>query len=169
LKEPVWRTVEDRFWRMLSIRWQSRPLDSGSHLTGGRWNRVGVRALYLAADHPTAIGEFFQQLPRPGTLAGYDVFSKKIADLTRTDVRETFGIDEGALSSDWKSSVMIARKDPPGWPGSDALIEAGADGALVPSMQHRGGTNLVLWRWSADGSDGARVRVVDPHGDLPPA
>ena len=27
-----------RFWRMLGVRWQRRPYDSGSHLTGGRWN-----------------------------------------------------------------------------------------------------------------------------------
>ena len=31
-----------RFWRMLGVRWQRRPYDSGSHLTGGRWNPVGT-------------------------------------------------------------------------------------------------------------------------------
>ncbi len=44
-----------RFWRMLGVRWQRRAFESGSHLTGGRWNPPGMPALYVSADYNTAI------------------------------------------------------------------------------------------------------------------
>ena len=46
------------------------------------------------------------------------------------------------------------------------MIGIGADGALVPSVQHPGGVNFVLWKWSATTDDGANIQLIDPHGDL---
>ena len=63
--------LQGRYWRMLGVRWQRRPLESGSHRTGGRWNPMGMPALYLSADYVTAIVEMHQELVRPGTLAAY--------------------------------------------------------------------------------------------------
>lgn len=50
--------------------------------------------------------------------------------------------------------------EPPSWRIADALIAKGCDGALIPSTRDEGGTNLVLWRWSAEGGGGARVTLV---------
>ncbi len=159
--------VDSRFWRMLGVRWQHDPLSGGgAAITGGRWNRRGQPALYLSTDHGTAVAEFHQDLIRPGTLTPYDVVSEAIVDLTDIAVRSAVAIADTDLSADWKTIVAVDRGTPPGWRHADALIGAGADGALFPSRQVAGATNLVLWRWSIDGSDGARVTAIDPHGDL---
>ena len=46
----------------------------------------------------------------------------------------------------------------------------GAQGALVPSIQNRGGANLVLWRWhdaQGDGEGGgAALTLLDPEAAL---
>ena len=55
---------DGRYWRMLGVRWHMRPFDSGSHPTGGRWNPPGTPALYLSADHGTAIAEMRDDDPR---------------------------------------------------------------------------------------------------------
>ena len=53
------------------------------------------------------------------------------------------------------------------------MIAAGAQGALVPSVQNRGGTCLVLWRWhdAAAGSEGSAkeggaLTLLDPDDSL---
>jgi RES domain-containing protein len=149
-----------RYWRMLGVRWQGRPFDSGSHLTGGRWNPPGTRALYLSADYNTAIREMHQDLVRPGTLVAYDLAASAIADLRDAD--------PAVLACEWRRIFAIERGVPPSWPLAEAAIGAGAQGALVPSVQHRGGTNLVLWRWHdarADG-EGAALTLLDPEAVL---
>lgn len=156
--------LEGRFWRMLSVRWQREPLGSGSHLTGGRWNPKGQRALYLSSDHSTAILEFHRAFVRPGTLATYDVRAGKVADLTDPLGLRRAGIGDDVLLCDWQTTFAIERRRPPSWDLADRLIAAGAQGALVPSAQHRGGVNLVLWRWAEKG--GAEIAPIDPDGDL---
>lgn len=156
--------LKRRAWRTLSVRWQREPLASGSHQTGGRWNAVGTRALYLSCDHSTAIMEYYRSLVRPGTLAAYEVEAAAIADLTDKEALRRAGIDSSVLDCDWQTIHAIDGKTPPSWALAEALIRQGAEGALVPSVQHVGGTNLVLWRWGESG--GARVRLIDPEGDL---
>lgn len=163
----IFAAVDARFWRLLSIRWQEQPLSGeGASRTGGRWNRRGSPALYLAADHATAIAEFHQQLVRPGTLAGYDVQSSAVADLTDEAALDDLGVDRKALLCGWRTIFAVNGGTPPTWPLADRMIDAGAHGALVPSAQNPGGANLVLWRWSDRKGEGARVRLADPEGDL---
>lgn len=152
---------------MLSPRWQHDPLSgAGAARNGGRWNRIGLPALYLSLDHPTAIAEYHQTVVRPGTLAAYDVKSGSIADFRDTEVLNLLRVRPAALIDEWATIVDVREGEPATWPLADRLIEAGAHGAVVPSAQNPGGTNLVLWRWSEDGRESARVRVVDPEGDL---
>lgn len=160
--------IDTLFWRMLSVRWQLDPLGSGSHRTGGRWNPPGVQALYLAREHATAIAEYHQDLIRPGTLAAYRVRSARIVDLTDPVLLVEEGIDPAALSAPWRTIFRIDGGVPPGWPIAERLIAADADGALVPSIQQRGGVNLVLWRWhdAVQHGEGAAVICQDPMGDL---
>lgn len=111
----IYANVDGRFWRMLSVRWQREPLSgAGAATIGGRWNRPGQPALYLSADHSTAIAEFHQQLIRPGTLTAYDVQSAAIVDLTDAAIRESHGIGETDLLADWRKIVAIDRAVPPG-------------------------------------------------------
>ena len=163
---PPLTPLGGRFWRMLGIRWQHRPFDSGSHLTGGRWNPLGTPALYLSADYNTAIQEMHQDLVRPGTLVAFDVQADAVADLTDADPAITMAL--------WRQIHMIDKADPPSWALARALIAAGAQGALVPSAQHRGGRNLVLWRWhdapvapsGGRAGEGARLTLLDPEAVL---
>ncbi len=157
--------LQGRYWRMLGVRWQRRPLESGSHRTGGRWNPMGMPALYLSADYVTAIVEMHQELVRPGTLAAYDVIANAIADLRGTDPAITECL--------WRQIFMVEKGIPPSWKLAEELTLAGAEGALVPSVQNKGGTNLVLWKWHDAGAgaetasgEGAALSLLDPEGAL---
>ena len=159
MPEPL-RSLKGRYWRMLGVRWHGRPFESGSHLTGQRWNPRGTPALYLSADYNTAIEEMHQDLVRPGTLVAFDVAAAKIADLS--------GADPALTRCDWRRIVAIEKDTPPSWTLAQELIAAGAEGALVPSVQHKGGTNLVLWRWhdAAEPGEGAALSLLDPERAL---
>jgi RES domain-containing protein len=151
-------------WRMIDPRRQTAPFSGeGARLYGGRWNMKGWPALYLALDHATAIAEYHRGLMRPGTLVPYRLDAQRIADCTADTPR----IAE-ALACRWEK---IAREDgvvPPSWALAQELIAAGAEGALVPSVQNPGGTNLVLWRWhdARTGGEGAALELLDPEAAL---
>jgi RES domain-containing protein len=162
------RAIEARFWRMIRVPWQRDPLSGeGARLYGGRWNAKGVAALYLGASHDVAIAEYHRGLPKPGTLVPYDVRSPAIADLTDGAGRPRDTDVAAAVRCDW-TARMRAGETPPSWALAERLMRAGASGALVPSVQHRGGTCLVLWRWhdAITPGEGAAVTVLDPMGDL---
>ena len=147
-----------RYWRMVGIKWQHRPLESGSYQVGGRWNAIGTPALYLSADYTTAIVEMHQELVRPGTLIGVDVQAAAIADLREVDTDVT--------GCDWRQLHWVEHRTPPSWSLAADLIASGAEGALVPSLQKHGATNLVLWCWHQGGGrgEGAALAIIDPDG-----
>lgn len=165
LAEPPPARRDGRWWRMLSPRWARAPLSGdGAAGRGGRWNAAGQAALYLSADHATAIAEYLQDLVRPGTLTPYDIDVDRLLDLTDAGVRTTLGLDGGFLRQPWKRQRDIDRVRPPGWDFAIAAAAAGWRGLIVPSATGRA-ANLVLWRWH-DGPGGT-VAALDPAGDLP--
>jgi RES domain-containing protein len=119
-------------------------------------------ALYLSADHGTAIAEYMQALIHPGTLAPYDVDTDAILDLTDASVRASVGIDDAVLTLPWRRIRDVERLVPASWTLAKDAHAAGFDGCLVPSTQAKG-VNLVLWRWDRAG---AKVILVDPIGEL---
>lgn len=159
---------------MLTIRYQRDPFSGeGARLLGGRWNPKGSPALYLATDPATAVAEFYQGLPKPGTLAPYRIDAAMIADLTDGHDGPVDAMVEHACTASWKA--MAARptqkgaKVPPSWALARDLVAAGVGGALVPSVQSQGGVCLVLWRWHRAGEvgqDGAALSLLDPEGSL---
>ena len=156
-------------WRMLSIRYQRSPLSGeGAALHGGRWNRTGQPALYLARDPATAVAEFYQGLPKPGTLAPYTLTSSAIADFTDGHGGPRDAAVAAAIEAEWKQIALIDGDTPPGWSLAEAAIEAGAEGALAPSVQNAGGVTLVLWRWHDAGQpgEGAALELIDPMAAL---
>lgn len=168
----IWRleaarhtTVRGRFWRMLAPRWAWDPLSGvGAARAGGRWNVPGQAALYLSDSHATAIAEYQQNLPRPGTLTAYDVVAPAISDLADPSVRLAIGVDDQFLRLPWKHLRDVERQRPPCWDFVAAATTAGWQGLRVPSVQ-ASGTNLVLWRWNE--TDAPVIRHIDPLGDLP--
>ncbi|MEG3166306.1 RES domain-containing protein [Sphingomonas sp. PB2P19] len=160
------RPLAAPLWRMIYPRHQLAPFSGdGARLYGGRWNMRGTAALYLALDYATAVAEYYQGLPKPGMLAPYRVEATRIADLTRPDERVT-----QALACDWKAIALIAGQVPPSSALTQELIAAGAQGAIVPSVQNRGGQSLVLWRWhdAPEAGDGAALTLLDPEAVLRP-
>jgi RES domain-containing protein len=158
-------------WRMIGIRHQFSPTSGeGARLYGGRWNRKGCSALYLAADAVTAVAEYYQGLPKPGTLVPYHLDARAIADLTNRTAGPCDTRVAEALAANWKAMALLDDKTPPSWALAEDLIAAGAEGALVPSVQNPGGRNLVLWQWQEQDreGEGAALTVLDPDDALRP-
>ncbi|MBH0114406.1 RES family NAD+ phosphorylase [Novosphingobium sp. YJ-S2-02] len=167
-----------QLWRMLTIRFQRDPLSGeGARRFGGRWNANGTPALYLACDPATAVAEFYQGLAKPGTLAPYRLEAQRIADLTDGAGGPCDALVEHACQASWKAIAARGRaaegerpmREPPSWTLARSLHEAGAQGALVPSVQNRKGTCLVLWHWRTGedtGDNAALLSLIDPEGAL---
>ena len=160
-------TVRARFWRVLAPRWAHEPLSgAGAARYGGRWNPLGVPALYMSAELPTAVAEYEQDLGiRPGTFCAYDVDVADILDLRRDEVLAACGIDRDVSFAPWKTMLLVNGERPPAWDIAARLIADGIAGILVPSTRLAGGTNLVLWRWN--GAPDRRVAALDPQHDMP--
>lgn len=156
-------------WRMIGIRHQYSPTSGeGARIYGGRWNRKGCAALYLATDAVTAVAEFYQGLPKPGTLVPYHIGALKIADLTNGTAGPCDQRVADAVAENWKATAFLDGKTPSGWTLADDLIASGVEGALVPSVQNPGGRNLVLWQWHERDHEGqgATLTVLDPDDAL---
>ncbi len=122
------------------------------------------------------MAEFYQGLPKPGTLAPYKLDASAIADLTDGKAGPVDRRIASALAEQWKSVAARTSAEPIAWTVARDLINAGAQGALVPSAQNPGGVNLVLWRWfdpanaadTAAGGEGAALTLLDPDQVLQP-
>lgn len=165
---PV-RPLAAPLWRMIHPARQREPFSGeGARLYGGRWNMKGRSALYLATDHVTAIAEYYQGVPKPGTLVPYRIDTSRIVDLTNREGGPADDPVADALSADWKTIAGIDSHVPPSWTLVQGLIAASADGALVPSIQNRAGRNLVLWHWhdASEAGEGAALTLLDPDSAL---
>jgi RES domain-containing protein len=77
--------VETVAYRVHQPRWAFDPISgAGAAAEGGRANRKGLHALYLALDPQTALAEYQQRssLLRPGTLVSYRISVQKIVDFS---------------------------------------------------------------------------------------
>ncbi len=160
-----------RCWRGHDPQWSFSPTSGeGARKVGGRFNRPGTPAIYLATALDTAIGEcaqgFGNRIP-PLTLCEYDVDCEPVADLTSDAARKAEGVALADLACPWKS-LMLKNKPVASWLVADRLAAKGCAGMLVPSFfvgaQPRH-VNLVLWNWGDELP--AMVRVYDPEAKLP--
>lgn len=63
-------------WRVVNRRWATEAFSGeGARLNGGRWNRSGTRAVYLASSVSLATLEILVHLQNSQTLDGYVFFS----------------------------------------------------------------------------------------------
>lgn len=159
--------VRGRFWRVHAPRWAFSPLSGeGARLGGGRFNPLGMPALYLSADLVTAIDEYGQEIGlRPGTFCAYGVNVEGVADLAAPATRKAWSVSLRDMACPWQRIWTIDHREPPSWSIARRLSAAGASGIKVPSFRRRGGINLVLWRWND--APNRRVQVIDELSDLP--
>lgn len=158
-------------YRAHDPKWAWSPVSGdGAAAKGGRFNPIGLPALYLALTIEgmlVEMGHGFGHRIDPLTICSYDVDVDDIVDLRDEPERSTQGIELVHLSCPWAYDVAEGRT-PASWDVTRRLIEKGAAGILVPSFANNAQprmSNLVLWRWGD--SLPHRVRVHDPAGRLP--
>lgn len=161
------KPVKGTYYRLHSPKWAHEPASgAGAAKHGGRLNRPGVQALYLAADVQTAVAEFQQQssLLAPGTLVSYSVSLSNVVDFSQ-------GYEPAAWDPIWQDFFCEWRKlalnqiEPPSWVISDLVQGTAFQGVLFPSSAHHGGINLVVYPARLTASD--KLAPIDPRGDLP--
>lgn len=121
-------------YRMHTPKWATAPMSgAGAATHGGRANRPGVQALYLALEADTAVREYQQVSPLmpPGTLVSYTVSAKAVVDFRR-------GYDLAAWSPlweefycDWRELWFNQRVEPPSWVPGRRSTGRGGEGHLV--------------------------------------
>lgn len=142
----------------------------GAAAKGGRFNPVGVPALYLALTVEglfLELGYGFGHRFDPLTVCAYDVDMDDLVDLRLPEDRAAAGVDLAAMACAWAYDRASGRK-PPSWTLAQTLIARRAAGMLTASFANGARpamANLVLWRWGT--SPPHRVTVLDPAGRLP--
>lgn len=155
-------------YRMHAPRYANEPTSgAGAGRHGGRANRPGVPALYLALDFGTAIKEYQQlsTLMPPGTLVNYEVTVDQVVDFRsgyKSSQWEPLWED---FHCDWRDLWFNQHIEPPSWIIGDQVIAAGGKGILFQSSVNAGGTNLVLYTDTLASTDS--VVAFDPAGVLP--
>jgi RES domain-containing protein len=155
--------------RFLTPHWAHAPLSgAGAAANGGRFNRPGAHALYLATDVATAQAEYAQGAlwADPGTHCVYAVRAKGVVDFSEGFVPGRWDAIWAEADCDWKWIARVEQRDPPSWLIGDMLLAAGAPGLLYPSTKRKGGICLVLLLDMLARSGGS-AHVHDPKRRLP--
>jgi RES domain-containing protein len=156
------------FYRYLTPKWAFLPLSgTGAAVDGGRFNRIGVEALYLSLAPQTALEEYRQgsSLIPPATLASYLATLSNVVDLSDGYDPALWPDEWAGWDCPWRKIARIDKSMPPSWALADTAISAGYKGIIFPSLRHPGGTNLVLYPINFDATDG--LSVHDPDDQLP--
>jgi RES domain-containing protein len=155
-------------YRMHLPKWAVTPLSGGGAAQhGGRANRPGVAALYLALDTDTAIKEYQQisSLLPPGTLVSYRVTASAIVDFRQGYDDQHWSPLWEEFFCDWRELWFNRYVEPPSWVLADEVIAAGGKGILFPSRLSASGVNLVLFTDFLTSVD--EIEVHDPTRALP--
>lgn len=155
------------FYRAHTPEWASQPLSgAGAAKQGGRLNRPGVHALYLANSSEVAIAEYQQLSPimPPCTVATYHVVLGAVVDFRGGFVPNEWSPLWQELYCNWRRMAMLEDVEPPSWVLADEVLAAGHSGVLFPSL-HGGGINLVVYPDALRAND--RLAVHDPDRRLP--
>lgn len=151
-------------YRAFMPRWAAEPLSgAGAALSGGRFNRHGVPALYLSLELATAVAEYQQAAPflPPFTMVTYRAKLPPLVDVRLLDGQWD------PLWNDWDEdwrTLLVNGIEPPSWVLGDLVRRAGLPGILFPSAAVAGGLNLVLFLGSL-AVDG--VLSIQDDGRLP--
>jgi RES domain-containing protein len=126
----------------------------GSRKVGGRWNPVGVAAVYGSFTPQTALEEMlahanYYRLPihasMPRTFIAIEFTLKAVLDLTDGRNRQALAVSEKRLMTcDWRAE-MRAGKTPLTQQVGLAAANAGLEGLLVRSAADSTGVNLIVF------------------------
>lgn len=155
-------------YRIHTPKWASAPLSgAGAAEHGGRLNRPGIAALYLALDMQTAIDEYKQvsTLLPPGTFVEYRVNAAPVVDFTGEFSARQWDPLWEEFYCDWRELWFNQHIEPPSWVLGDLALDAGAKGVLFKSRIASEGTNLVLYTDVFTETD--TIDIHDPQHALP--
>lgn len=168
-------TVQISSWNGLTYRahdprWSFDPCSGeGAKLKGGRFNRTGTPALYLAPSPLGALREAQAGFPyrfQPMALCAYEVAADHTFDGGSPAALAAAGIPPEDLACPWRLDLAQGRA-PASWRMAERLVAAGATAMLYPSQASAAAAadrNLVVWRWND--ATGARVRLIDEEHRL---
>lgn len=158
-------------YRAHNPRWSFAPTSGdGAARYGGRFNPVGVPALYTSRRMETAWLEAQQGFPfkaQPLTICAYEVDCTDVADLGDEDGRRDHGVALSDLACAWED-LTGRGVEPPSWRVAKRLMGEGYAGMIVPSFAPGAGPadrNVVFWRWSD--TLPYQVLVIDDEARLP--
>nr|WP_180166592.1 RES family NAD+ phosphorylase [Stenotrophomonas sp. SbOxS2]NYT99444.1 RES family NAD+ phosphorylase [Stenotrophomonas sp. SbOxS2] len=151
-------------YRAFTPRWAAEPLSgAGAALSGGRFNRYDVPALYLSLELATAVAEYQQAAPfvPPFTMVTYLATLPALVDVRLLDAEwDELWID---WDDDWRA-LLVSGIEPPSWVLGDMARFAGYAGIIFPSAAAAGGVNLALFMDSVTAAD---VLMIQDDGRLP--
>jgi RES domain-containing protein len=155
------------FYRALTPRWAHLPESgAGAAAAGGRFNRPGVEARYLAETAEGALNEYRHESPLlvPATLATYLVTAEQVVDFSgRYDADQWSPLWAEAYCN-WKGLAFLEDIEPPSWAIGDLVRAAGHAGILYRSARDSSQRCLVLYPELADKFT---APVHDPDRRLP--
>ena len=128
---------------------------AGAARSGGRWNPIGLEAIYASLDVITATHEAYQNFQafgfslttiEPRVTAGGKVSLGKVLDLTKPRVRSKLGFSlKELVEEDWRSIQASGEESWTQAIGRGAQ-STGFDGLIVPSARHQPGKNIVIFQ-----------------------
>lgn len=142
----------------------------GARTRGGRFNRPGTSALYLALDADTALAEYWQtDTPAPLVLIPNELTASNLLDI-REGAPASFGAHWTSWTDDWK----LAREEVDNgntaatcssWTCGDDAISRKLSGIIYPSTKRVSGANVVLFTDNIVAGT-MTLRVLDPSGEI---
>ena len=162
-------TFEGRLYRALNPVWAAQPFSGeGARRYGGRFNPLGVPALYCSLSPVTALREANQVGDlQPTTLVAYRALVERVFDSRDEAALRGEGIDSPGLADSGWREAMRRDGEAPTQHVARQLMDDGWNGLLVRSFARASDTedlNLVLWRWG-DVSP-SRLVLIDDEGRL---
>lgn len=146
----------------------------GASSNGGRWNRPGIRAIYVSLDPRTAVEESYQEFLkygfkvkdiRPRVIAGVKLNVRHLLDLTDDKIRRALGFSLADLmDEDWHAIQSAGEESWTQAIGRGAL-RAGFEGLIAPSARIRKGNNVVIFPANLARASSIEILAKD---ELPP-
>jgi RES domain-containing protein len=157
------------FHRAFTPRWAHAPESgAGAALAGGRFNRPGVEARYLAASPETALAEYQGESPLlpPATLVTFLVTATNVVDFTGGYDPARWTPIWAETQGNWKGMAFLEGVEPPSWVIGDIVRDVGHPGILYRSARQPGGICLILFS-DVQAESGFTARTHDPTNALP--
>jgi RES domain-containing protein len=143
----------------------------GAAMVGGRWNPLGVAAVYASLTPETAMAETlshhrYYRIPvenaMPRTFVALEIMLQAVLDLRIGPVRQRLRFSESRIVDvDWRKEMRQGNVPPTHLIGLAASLEA-YEGLIVPSASDPGGSNLVVF--PANLGRDSLIRIFHPDG-----